>query len=126
MTDIGKITQAHYSQNQEQQKETCCNCDDCQKERETVQSADLNMAPNAVIGQSMVKGPYKFDPKKVEADVLAFKGKVDSMRENQKFVKEFKKELQKEHEESGKSPEEAEYLADIAAQCLSNPVVYNR
>jgi len=130
MTDIGKINvgQTYKPQENKVQEDKCPVCEDCHEEDAPQKEINLNDAPSAAIGQSMVKRsqPYKFDPKKVEEDVKTFMNEGQAYVENAEFAKAFQKEVTESYINEGMSENEAEHWGEIAAQCLTNPTIYNR
>lgn len=131
MTNIGNninVGKSYQIQDVKQPEKECCSvCGECHDEP-SVDDTDLNKAPGAVIGQSLVnkKGPYKFDPAKVESDVKAFMKMTEAMEENQKFADDFKRELEASYINEGMSEGQADHFSSIAARCLLNPTTYNR
>jgi len=121
MTNIGKINVPQHAHAIEPKEETKkpCDCEACEECETSKKPTNLNESPDAVIGKSMVKKAYKFDPEKVKRDVEVY-------RENAPILNAFKKEVQESYEQAGLSAEAADHLSSIAAQCLQNPTVYNR
>lgn len=128
MTDIGKINvgQTYKAQESKPKEETCPVCGECHEDEAPLKETNLNDAPGAVLGQSMVKKPYTFDPKNVENDVKAFMNHGEAYVENAEFAKAFQKEVTESYIKEGMSENEAERWGEIAAQCLTNPTIFNR
>ena len=104
---------SHRSGEKSAESSQCSDCDDL-KECET----DLGKHPCAIDGQLLVNraqrtdnkdGEYKFDPKRVEEDVLIFQ-----------VIADFAQSLKEIYTEKGLTEEQVDLKVDAAIRCLIN------
>lgn len=104
---------SHKNGGKSAESSRCSDCDDL-KEFET----DLGKHPCAIDGQLLVNrtqktdnidGEYKFDPKKIEEDVIQFQ-----------LLADFAQSLKGSYMEKGFTEEQADLKVDAAIRCLIN------